>query len=117
MISSFQTHLEKLKSFAVTDVDDRVNKLYFLEVIEKPGIDSFLIAINPQSIKSIGLTLAHALVHVKQFISGKLKTLDNGDQVWCGKTYGKDCKYMDQPWKLQAFARQEIIFRRCISEE
>jgi len=37
MISSVQTHLEKLKSFTLPDVDARVNKLYFLEVIEKPG--------------------------------------------------------------------------------
>lgn len=36
MTSIFKTHLEKLKSFT-SPVDDGVNKLYFLEVIEKPG--------------------------------------------------------------------------------
>lgn len=33
---NFHTHLEKLKTF-VSPKDDGVNKLYFLEVIEKPG--------------------------------------------------------------------------------
>lgn len=36
MITAFQSHLEKLKTF-VSPSDDGVNKLYFLEVIEKPG--------------------------------------------------------------------------------
>lgn len=36
MTSTFHTHLEKLKTF-VSPKDDGVNKLYFLEVIEKPG--------------------------------------------------------------------------------
>jgi hypothetical protein len=34
---TFQSHLEKLKTF-VTPSDDGVNKLYFLEVDEKPGM-------------------------------------------------------------------------------
>jgi len=37
MTRSFHTHLEKLKTF-VAPVDDGVNKLYFLEVEEKPGM-------------------------------------------------------------------------------
>jgi hypothetical protein len=37
MTSSFYTHLEKLKTF-VPPKDDSVNKLYFLEVEEKPGM-------------------------------------------------------------------------------
>lgn len=36
MTSLFQNHLEKLKTFIAPN-DDGVNKLYFLEVIEKPG--------------------------------------------------------------------------------
>lgn len=36
MSSEFHIHLEKLKTF-VSPKDDGVNKLYFLEVIEKPG--------------------------------------------------------------------------------
>jgi hypothetical protein len=37
MTSIFKTHLEKLKTFVAPN-DDGVNKLYFLEVIEKPGM-------------------------------------------------------------------------------
>jgi hypothetical protein len=36
MTSEFNTHLENLKTF-VAPSDDGINKLYFLEVIEKPG--------------------------------------------------------------------------------
>jgi hypothetical protein len=37
MSSTFHAHLEKLKTFVAPD-DDGVNKLYFLEVEEKPGM-------------------------------------------------------------------------------
>lgn len=37
MTSTLHTHLEKLKTFVVSS-DDGVNKLYFLEVEEKPGM-------------------------------------------------------------------------------
>jgi len=36
-------------------------------------IDSYLIVIKPASIKSIGLTLAHEMVHVRQMAKGILK--------------------------------------------
>ena len=37
-MSSLQTHLDNLKKFVAPDPLDGVNKLYFLEVVEKPGL-------------------------------------------------------------------------------
>lgn len=38
MITQFQKHLQELKNYKSPDFHDGVNKLYFLEVIEKPGM-------------------------------------------------------------------------------
>lgn len=79
-------------------------------------LDSYFVIIKPtMSIKSIGVTLAHEMVHVRQMAKGILK-IKNGVNYWCGKRYTKRTKYLDQPWEQDAFARQEIIFRKAITE-
>lgn len=79
-------------------------------------LDSYVIVINPTlKLKEAGLTLAHEMVHVRQMARGFLKS-KNGFNYWCGKRYGKKTKYLDMPWEQDAFARQEIIFRKAIDE-
>jgi hypothetical protein len=78
------------------------------------GIDSILVAIKPTRNKvSLGITLAHELVHVAQFAKGILQPAPRGTK-WAGKLYSRKTPYLDQPWEVQAFAKQEIIFRRAI---
>jgi hypothetical protein len=77
-------------------------------------LDSYIVVIKPSmSIKDIGLTLAHEMVHVRQFAKGILK-VKNGVNYWKGKRFTKRTKYLDQPWEQDAFARQEIVFRKAI---
>ena len=77
-------------------------------------LDSYVVIIKPSlSIKDIGLTLAHEMVHVRQFAKGILK-VKNGVNYWKGKKFTKRIKYLDQPWEQDAFARQEIVFRKSI---
>ena len=77
-------------------------------------LDSYVVVIKPtMSIKAIGVTLAHEMVHVRQMAKGFLK-IKNGINYWCGKRYTKRTKYLDQPWEQDAFARQEIVFRKAI---
>ena len=79
-------------------------------------LDSSVVIIKPtMTIKSIGITLAHEMVHVRQMAKGILK-IKNGVNYWCGKRYTKRTKYLDQPWEQDAFARQEIVFRKAITE-
>jgi hypothetical protein len=77
-------------------------------------LDSYVVVIQSKmSIKDVGLTLAHEMVHVRQMAKGILKTI-NGTNHWAGKRYTKRTKYLDQPWEQDAFARQEILFRKAI---
>jgi hypothetical protein len=76
-------------------------------------IDTYLVVVNPAKIAAMGITLAHEMVHVRQMAKGILKSVPKG-QTWNGKLYTKKTKYLDQPWEQDAFAKQELIFRRAI---
>jgi len=83
-------------------------------------VDCYLVLIRPAkrltkaSLLNMALTLAHEMVHVRQLAKGQMKFLPKNGRVWMGKTYSKKTKYLDQPWELDAFARQEIVLRRAI---
>ena len=103
---------------------DRSRKLLVIKVdqdldhqgttIPLTGIDTFLVVLKPtRNWTNLGVTLAHELTHVAQFAKGHLKPTAKG-RLWKGKFYKANHPYLDQPWEIQAFARQEIIFRRAI---
>jgi hypothetical protein len=82
-----------------------------------PANGTLLVVLKPsKNMTEIGMTLAHELVHVKQMARGLLKYGSRGSVFWCGKRYGKNTKYTDCPWEIQAFSKQELLFRRAMEE-
>lgn len=65
--------------------------------------------------------LAHEMVHVKQIAKGLLvHKVVSGKEIsfWRGKSYEKT-PYLEKPWEVQAFARQELMIReleKCFME-
>ena len=75
----------------------------------------YVVILRPtRSLKDLGLTLAHEMVHVKQLARGTLKTRATGSYVWAGRRFGKQTAYLSMPWEIEAFSRQELIFRRAL---
>jgi hypothetical protein len=62
-------------------------------------------------ISQLFITLAHEMVHVKQYAKGQLKvrTTKRGNHIftWLGKKYNLD--YYDLPWELEAFSKERIL--------
>jgi hypothetical protein len=77
------------------------------------AIDSYVIVVRPSSLKNMGITLAHEMVHVKQLAKGHLKQV-NGVNFWQGKRYRKNHRYLDMPWEIEAFSKQELLFRKTL---
>jgi hypothetical protein len=75
--------------------------------------DAIVVILKPQSFDRLGVTLAHEMVHVKQLAKGILKS-EKGVNYWNGKRYSKRTKYLNQPWEIEAFSKQELLFRRAI---
>jgi hypothetical protein len=106
--------LNSKKAVLVIVEDNKTNNMGCTVSID--ALDSYVISIKPASLKSIGLTLAHEMVHVRQLAKGMLKPMGNGVNIWRGKKYTKKTKYLNMPWELDAFSRQEILFRRAIDD-
>jgi len=76
-------------------------------------IDSYVVLIKPKNLKEMGITLAHEMVHVKQLAKGTLKQVD-GVNYWNGKRYRKNHRYLNLPWEIEAFSKQELLFRKTL---
>lgn len=59
-------------------------------------------------------TLAHELVHVKQFARGEMRDLSSVAKVtWNGKRYDRaEVDYWDLPWEVEAHGREKGLFVR-----
>lgn len=74
----------------------------------------YVVALRPDTLYQLAVSLCHEMTHVKQMARGQLKQLENGSMMWCGKKYSKNTPYLDAPWELEAFSKQEILVRRAI---
>lgn len=64
---------------------------------------------NKMSLRKLLTTVAHEMVHVKQYARREL----TGDYTWQGCTYEpKRCDYWDQPWEIEAHGREIGLFIR-----
>lgn len=78
-------------------------------------IDAYVVLIKPKNLKDMGITLAHEMIHVKQLAKGTLKQVD-GVNYWKGKRYRKNHRYLEMPWEIEAFSKQELLFRRTLEK-
>ena len=68
----------------------------------------FTLEINrSQSEYEIVRTLAHEMVHVRQYAYGELN--EEATQ-WCGQKCARDLEYHEQPWEIEAHDVGDIIF-------
>ena len=76
----------------------------------------FLIQIHPGiGARNIFETLAHEMVHVKQYVNGELNdTMTN----WRGKKVNSDnIEYWSQPWEIEAYGIQAGLFTKFAKRE
>jgi len=63
-----------------------------------------------QSLRKLLETVAHEMVHVKQFAR---RELHPSNDTWFGKTYNpKKVSYWDLPWEIEAHGREVGLFVR-----
>lgn len=63
-------------------------------------------------------TIAHEMIHIKQFIKGELSYSSNNNFMWMGEeclTYEKDRKiyklYKQFPWEIEAFSKSKDLVK------
>lgn len=53
-------------------------------------------------------TLAHEMIHVKQYALGQLRHGEDGSTHWLGKPVVVG-HYYDSPWEIEAFSRERVL--------
>ncbi len=107
-----QLGLDRSRKLLMIKVDPELEELG--TTVPLTGIDTVLVVLKPnKNWANLGVTLAHELTHVAQFAKGHLKPTAKG-RIWKGKFYRMDHPYLEQPWEIQAFEKQELIFRRAL---
>jgi len=73
---------------------------------------------SKMKLRKILETVAHEMVHAKQYARGELY---QGSRVnkhrWQGKWLEKDPDYWDQPWEIEAHGRETGLFIRWAEQE
>lgn len=115
-----QLNLDNSKRAVLVKITDDMDSGMEGATLNMEFADCYLVLIKkPKRLTKVSLlnmasTLAHEMVHVRQLAKGLMKFLPNQNRIWMGKQYTKKTKYLDQPWELDAFARQEILLRKAI---
>ena len=71
------------------------------------------------TIRNILITLAHEMVHVKQWAKGEMYEYAEQDMVRFNKTKFNmaNIDYWDYPWEIEAFGRQLGLFVRFCEDQ
>jgi hypothetical protein len=107
----------KYKLFIVTDKNLR--KQGSNGLCAKTGQREITISLYSRlSASEMMMTLAHEMVHVKQFARGQYKNvpMKYGKGVyhyWMGEKVNKE--YLSRPWEIEAYTRQEHLYDQLLS--
>lgn len=125
--NAIKFYLEKLNidkeipltiNLILTDLEDGQG---MIEVDDEDNYipEEFSITLNTTNPRDpILQTLAHEIVHLKQYVTREL-TMNNNDQyVWKGKRWKEpldsDDAYYDSPWEIDAYGREVGLFFRYL---
>ena len=110
-----QLGLQNSKKFVLIEIGRNITDGNHGCTIPLNGLDSYIISIDMLRLQDIGVTLAHEMVHVKQLAKGLLKA-EKGQKYWRGQKFSKRVHYLDTPWEIEAFSKQDLLFRRALED-
>jgi hypothetical protein len=86
--------------------------------IDTEDLNTFEIQLDKDmSLRKKLLSVAHEMVHVKQFTRKELEHTDSiNKQLWRGKKYNTKNRYYDLPWEIEAYGRELGLFTTWIEE-
>lgn len=78
----------------------------------------FLIRIDSKmKMRPLLETVAHEMVHVKQYARDEMKELVGGVNRFNGQYFTWDTEYWDQPWEIEAHGRERGLFEMWREDE
>jgi predicted metallopeptidase len=79
--------------------------------------DQYIIYINELSRTTSTKIMAHELIHLEQYDSGRLRVIGSGVVIWEGKEMNVlDMSYNERPWEKEAFRRQDDLEKKLLEK-
>lgn len=122
---SQKNHVEKMVAFCAKKLMPKMNLDITVNLCKPTGAMGYCLEAEDkrtfeleidksQSLRSLLETVAHEMVHVKQYAR---RELNPNKEVWMGKTYNpKNINYWDLPWEIEAHGREVGLFVRYCEE-
>tara|TARA_B000000557_G_C20782223_1_gene447029 strand:- start:1044 stop:1475 length:432 start_codon:yes stop_codon:yes gene_type:complete len=122
---SQKNHVEKMVAFCAKKLMPKMNLDITVNLCKPTGAMGYCLEADnkrtfelevdkSQPLRALLETVAHEMVHVKQYAR---RELDPNKEVWMGKTYNpKDVNYWDLPWEIEAHGREVGLFVRYCEE-
>ena len=118
--------------FACNNLMPRVRKPFYINIkpihklTETQGVNGdcmdeedreFTIRIDVSlPINDMVSTILHEMVHVQQFLSGKLKQPRPGFAVYKRVDYNWEMNYDDRPWEIEAHSKEKQLAEKYFAE-
>ena len=118
---SQKTHVEKMVAFCAEKLMPKMNLDITVNLCKPTGAMGYCCETDDnrtfeleidrtQPLRQLLETVAHEMVHVKQYAR---RELNPNKEVWLGKTYNpKKVSYWDLPWEIEAHGREVGLFVR-----
>jgi hypothetical protein len=81
--------------------------------VDEEDEETTIVISKSLSVKDVIRTIFHEMVHVKQYMDGRLVT--GYQSRWMGETY--DCDYNELPWEVEAFDLEAKMFNAYNEEK
>ena len=75
----------------------------------------FIVKIDAQLNKEKALlTMAHEMVHIKQYARGELRDMEAHSKKWLGMIFSEDDDYYALPWEKDALTMETLLYESWI---
>jgi hypothetical protein len=123
--NSQKNHVAKMVEFCVKTLMPRMNLDITVNLCKPTGAMGYCLEADDnrtfeleidktQSLRALLETVAHEMVHVKQYARRELSPVK---EIWMGKTYNPEkVSYWDLPWEIEAHGREIGLFIRYCEE-
>jgi hypothetical protein len=107
---------DKIKVYVKCNDEEDGGSAGPIDDIRRPRV--FEIYVNPLMGKRRQLiTLAHEMVHIKQFAKDELKyNVRRNTDKWLGEHIDSSVDYFDKPWEIEAFGRELGLYIRYMNQ-
>lgn len=82
------------------------------DVLDEEDREYYIRVDSSQARKEIISTILHEMVHVCQYVTGRMKQPCGNTIIYEGESYAWDMEYNDKPWEIEAHTFEKDLYAK-----